>query len=224
MRRLAGRSTEHMRRSSRLIVLILGILLLSGCTIATIRPLDETGKPIIEQKVFSAAEYVDERWESLIIPYARENAVPLEQLIQGLRSDQEVTAERYGVREGTNAFNFLVSGTGTVREVDTSSLMGLLHLELPSIPNAPTISIQIGPVIRGTALRDAVPFIDFDQFTNQIEFANVSNELHKRVREDVLSNFKRDEAVGKTVTFWGAFTLETLDNIRITPVILEVGE
>jgi predicted lipoprotein len=48
--------------------------------------------------------------------------------------------------------------------------------------------------------------------------------LHKRVREDVLSNFKRDEAVGKTVTFWGAFTLETLDNIRITPVILEVGE
>ena len=218
-------SNGHMRTRHLFVVLILGILFLSGCTIATVRPIDPiTGKAIIEQQVFSAADYVEQRWESQVLPYAQAEAVPFDVLLEGLRTDRESTELKYGVREGTNAYNFLVTGTGTVLEVDTSSLMGLLHVEMEGINDAPRVSLQIGPVIRGTALRDAVPFIDFDQFTNQIEFANVSNQLHMRVREDVLSGFGKEEAVGKKITFYGAFTLDSLDVFTITPVNLRVGD
>ena len=47
-------------------------------------------------------------------------------------------------------------------------------------------TVQIGPVIRGTALRDAVSFIRFNDFANQFEFAAVSNALHERVLRDVV--------------------------------------
>jgi len=225
MRRLARELDGHVGRAALSALIFAAVVLLSGCKIATMRPLDPvTGQAIIEQQTFSAAEYVAQRWESQVIPYAREHAVPLDLLLYGLNTDRAATEERYGVREGTNAWNFLVTGKGTVREVDTSSLMGLMHMDIANLPSDTTISLQIGPVIRGAALRDALPFIDFDQFTNQIEFASVSNELHKRVRDDVLANFDKETAVGKTVTFWGAFTLDNLSNIVITPVILEVGE
>ena len=34
-----------------------------------------------------------------------------------------------------------------------------------------TVVLQIGPVIFGTALRDALPFIAFGDFVNQIDYA-----------------------------------------------------
>ena len=35
----------------------------------------------------------------------------------------------------------------------------------------PTRSVQIGPAMRGTAIRDALDFVSFNDFTNQIDFA-----------------------------------------------------
>jgi predicted lipoprotein len=42
------------------------------------------------------------------------------------------------------------------------------------------VTVLTGPVIRGTALRDALPFIQFSQFTNQLEYARVANVLNDR--------------------------------------------
>jgi predicted lipoprotein len=83
--------------------------------------------------------------------------------------------------------------------------------------------MQIGPVIKDTAIRDSLDFLSFTDFTNQIEFARLSNSFNKVVNRDVTSKLDRENLMGKRITFWGAFTqLQDSDLIRVTPVLLEV--
>ena len=41
------------------------------------------------------------------------------------------------------------------------------------------LKVQLGPIVKGTAIRDGVEGIDADNFTNQIEFAALSREFNK---------------------------------------------
>ena len=38
------------------------------------------------------------------------------------------------------------------------------------------VVLQIGPVLRGTSIRDALPTVSFDQFVNQIQYADVAGK------------------------------------------------
>jgi predicted lipoprotein len=77
-------------------------------------------------------------------------------------------------------------------------------------------------VVRGTALRDALPFIRFDDFTNQLEYASVSRVLHQRIADSVLAKVDRATLAGRTIRFTGAFT-EGAGLPLVTPVTLQVG-
>jgi predicted lipoprotein len=96
------------------------------------------------------------------------------------------------------------------------------------IGNNPTseIAIQIGPVIRGTALRDATPFIRFNDFANQFEFAAVSNALHERVLRRVVGAIDPDALVGRQVTLLGATTTQagapSGSVLEVTPIQIQV--
>jgi predicted lipoprotein len=59
------------------------------------------------------------------------------------------------------------------------------------------VALQVGPVMRGTALRDAVGFIQFDQFANQLQFADVANQLNERALAAATKDFDLAQAVGK---------------------------
>jgi predicted lipoprotein len=104
--------------------------------------------------------------------------------------------------------------------VDTTSRVGVLTVALPD--PAGQVALQIGPVIRGTTLRDALPFISFDQFVNQLEYARVSNAMHDRLVESVLSGINFDALLDQEIGFIGVFTLRDLDAITITPVEIQV--
>ena len=48
--------------------------------------------------------------------------------------------------------------------------------------------LQIGPVIKGTSIRDSLDFLKFDDFTNQLEFARVcKRDEPDKVKKDVLT-------------------------------------
>jgi len=79
-------------------------------------------------------------------------------------------------------------------------------------------------VFLGTAIRDAVGFIDFSQFANQIDFADVASALNDRVRADVVKGVKPASLKGRDVTFEGAFQLLDPANIVVTPVSLSVAK
>lgn len=218
------RAVAVTRLSLSAILLVIVSLLLGGCRIATIRPLDPvTGKPVIEvtDEQFDPATYVDRIWASRVLPYARQEAVPYSTLMEALRQDTAAASERYGHREGTRPYSFVVSGTGRVLELDRSSLMGMALIDVEPFDGVPDLKMQIGPVIGGTALRDALPFVSFGDVTNQVEFAAISRELHARVRSEVLDSVHMDGLVGREILFVGAFSLENLENITITPLIIE---
>jgi predicted lipoprotein len=200
------------------------ILVLSGCDLATVRPLDpETGKAIIgdEDEEFDAERFVDSIWQDPLLTTVRSDAVELQELLPALDDDREGASERFGNLQGSN-YSFLVKGRGQVLEVDTSSRAGLMHVDLEPTDGAREVTLAIGPVIRGTALRSALPFISFNDFVNQIEYAQVSNQLNARVVDDILDAIEPAELVGETIEFYGAFTLVDLDEVVITPVEIEV--
>ena len=86
------------------------------------------------------------------------------------------------------------------------------------------ISLAVGPVIRGTAMRDGMPFISFNQFTNQMQFASVSNEMNALINQQIITPLGDvNSLTGKQVTFAGAFTLDKLDDIVVVPGILTVS-
>ncbi len=153
----------------------LACLSLSSCVPWTVRPIDE-----MQSGAFDAERYVESIWRSKVLPAAAQGA--------DLRS-----ARLDGAR--------LVKGEGRVLRVDTSSRSGLLFLDLPPYNGRADAAVQIGPVIRGTALRDAMPFIQFSQFTNQLEFARVGNALNERA-----AKLPGEAVRGSVVAFTGAAT------------------
>ncbi len=194
------------------------VVLLAGCEI---RPLDPTtGRAIVEDEVqaFDAATFVEENWETRILPLIRDEAVDLSTLLDELADDPDAAAP-FGHRVGEGSLHVRVKGEGRVVRVDTTSRAGVI---IVALPQGQEVTIQIGPVIRGTALRDALPFASFDQFVNQLEYAGVSNALHARVMETVLSPLERSALPGREVRFAGVTALRDTREIVITPVELRV--
>lgn len=199
------------------------LLGLSGCKLATIRPLDPaTGKAIVGEgeQGFDAKGYASDNWESPLLETIDQQGTELTLLLAALKKDSEAASEKYGRHEGNSPYSFMVKGEGKVLELDTSSRAGLLTVDLAPYDGKADAALAVGPVITGTALRDAMPFIKFNDFTNQLEFADVSKALHEKVMSDVIEGFDAEASVGKTIRFWGAMTLD--DPLVITPVRIEV--
>jgi predicted lipoprotein len=107
--------------------------------------------------------------------------------------------------------------------VNTASRASTVDVDLDPPDGNADVILQIGPVIKDTGVRDALEFISFTDFTNQLEFARLSNAFNKKVNAAVLSGLDRENLMGKRIAFHGVFTqLQDSDLVRITPVVLEV--
>ena len=207
------------------LVAIAGALALAACDVATVRKLDPvTGKAIIEEehRAFDARTFVATNWASRVLPEVQKRAVSLPVLLKALGSDRAGAVARYGNGGTGGRASFLISGTARVLDVDTLSRSGVARLDLEPYDGTPDAELQIGPVFRGTALRDALPFIHFDDFTNQMEYASVSRVLHQRIADSVLAKVQRATLAGRIIQFTGAFT-EGSGLPLVTPVTLQVG-
>jgi predicted lipoprotein len=84
--------------------------------------------------------------------------------------------------------------------------------------------IQVGPIFKGTAIRDFLDFVKFEDFTNQVDFAKLANELNFKVRDDVVKrfDFKNDDYTGVEFEIIGAATYLNGDpKLVVTPVVME---
>jgi predicted lipoprotein len=213
-------------------VLGLGLMLaLSGCTLWTVRSLHpaegETPAGGTEpgQPGFSAGAYVDSIWDSKVLPEAETKSTKLDTLLEALRANPDAAKEQYGHREGQRPYNFLVNGEAKVLSVDTASRAGTVKIDLLPGDGQADATLQVGPVIRGTSIRDALPFIQFNMFVNQLQYASVSNAMNEKVSKDVIGDLDLANLAGKTIDFRGAFTLEERGNandVLITPIKITV--
>src|SRR5262249_52996765 len=107
-----------------------------------------------------------------------QKAVPIETLVPAIKDDPDAAGQQYGRRQGQSPYNFAVKGEGVAGTPNGS----LLPLKVKGVPHGTTVSLQVGPAINGTALRDAVGFINFNQFVNQVDYADAGTALNNQVK------------------------------------------
>ena len=206
------------------IVVALGVLWLAGL-LATVKPAASATslQAVMEGgTAFDKVKFVNDIWQSKVIPTVEEKSIGINTLLASIQKDPDEAAKRYGNNVG-GADNFLVQFAGKVVDVDTTSLTGTVSVDVDAAEKGFTVKIQIGPIILGTALRDAVKFISFEQFTNQMQFGGVSDEMNSRAQNGI-SKIDFKTLLGKRVSVKGAFTYDstTPKDILVTPAIVKV--
>jgi predicted lipoprotein len=178
----------------------------------TIEPI-QTAAPA----AFDAPSYVASSWPR-VLREADETAVDVTTV---LRSSGAGSYD--GAPPARSAL--FVRGTGVVTEVNLQSRAGHALVRIDDGVAPATVAIQVGPVLRGTALRDALGFVRFTDFVNQFDFAAVANALNNRVLETVLGPVDVRALSGERVSFTGAVTRDAraLKTPEIVPVRLTVA-
>jgi predicted lipoprotein len=164
-----------------------------------------------------AAQFVDGFWAKLV-PLFEEKAQDIAKVLPEIHADPNAAGEKYGRREATNPYNYMVKGTGKVTEINTTSAAGTAIVEVPGLDEK--VALQIGPVVRGTALRDTTGLVSFNEFSNQLDYADVSKEMNTRALKTAFAADPAASLAGKSVTFYGAFTFDphSKSPVLITPV------
>jgi predicted lipoprotein len=220
-------------------VVLLGVLFVSGKYGFTVVSTERV-EDIRIAGLYDAETYVDEIWESSLIPTIEENAVDLVTILQEFEVDEEgitsretiiPVAERYGLVTAGEAHVYMVKGEGTVVSVDLDSRVGVAELELAGYEGATTVNLFLGPRIPSdeSSVRDAVGFITFGDFRDQTEYGRVAAAINSRINRDVLEPLDKENLEGKEVSFLGAFSIRTfnlvdidLSEINVTPTHLQV--
>jgi predicted lipoprotein len=174
---------------------------------------------------FDAKSYVTANWSGKIKPELVNNAAELNEVIAALAKDSASAEQKYGRRkEETAPFNFIVKGKAVIKGINTESSAGYIELAVPDASGSDNTKIQIGPVFKSSAVRDVLSFINFGDFVNQIDFANISREINFYVRDKVVSGLKKTDIVGKHLSFVGAFAEDSSGAVLITPVEISIEE
>ena len=211
-------------RTGAAVLLLLASL--SACSrVPGVYVYESSDSPSTATAAFDPKTYVDGIWASKIVPTVQEKAVDVTTVAAAIAKDPAAAGRQYGHQAGTSSpFAFLVKGAGMVTKLDTSAPTGPLTVEVPVAGGKPvTVTIATGPVIAGTALRDGVGFIAFGDFTNQIAYADVANQINARVKTDVIAKTDLTTVTGRKVTFAGAFSNLAPGTIFLVPTELTVG-
>ena len=175
------------------------------------------------KKGFDPKLYVEKIWNSKIIPTIHKDGEDIVFILDSLFESKEVTEEKYGNRSGTGSYSFMVKGNGIVEALNSESRVGTLSVKLEKTYDA-EIFITIGPVIKKDSVRDAVKFIQFNDFVNQLDFADVSRIIKTRVLNEIIGPLNLKGIVGKKIIFEGAITFNRKDKIYITPTFLDLKD
>lgn len=192
---------------------------LGGCKVVANADLKAAKAKSVDE--FDANGYVDKIWASKVLPDFRGRAIELGALLADVAKDPDKAGEAHGHRESDgNPWTYEVKGEGKVVAVDAASRHAIVSVELQTAAGPRKVDLQVGPVVFGTMLRDALPFIKFGDFVNQIQYAQVSRALNDRASKGVRESFDPRDVIGKTVVFYAAAVIGS-DTITATPVVIE---
>ena len=167
---------------------------------------------------FNPVAFVDENYDSVIVPYIDDNAVDLATLVAALADGADES--EYGNTSGaSSAYAFPVTFTAVAGDLKAP----ILPVTVEGLPDGVTVQIQVGPAVSGTALRDVTGEVDFNDFSNQLEYQTAATELNNRVKADVLEGFDAAAASGKTITVTGAYLRVNPNLISVVPISIEVA-
>jgi predicted lipoprotein len=172
---------------------------------------------------FDPKAYVAEIWDSKVLPYIDKRAADIGVVFGGLKDSPDETSKKYGYKLGEEGtyYNFAVKGTVKILRVDTESRNGIAYGDMKPYDGKEDFALQIGPVLKGVAIRDILDFISLDSFANQVEFARLGSEFNAKVRDAVIGSMDPASMVGATFDMTAAFTLDGASDLPVlTPVRL----
>ena len=169
----------------------------------------------IEEGVFSPAAYGAAQFTKVQAAVVA-RAVDAATLATAIAKDQDAAGKQYGVPADAGP-EIAVKFTGKFGSQDS----GVYDVAVPGVPDGVHITVQTGPAIIGTDLRDATGKVTFGQFHNQIEYQNAGAALNTTMKKTVLSKLDTSKLGGKTVAVVGVFQLTDPDNWQVTPVKMD---
>ncbi len=174
---------------------------------------------------FDAEGYVNTIWDSRILPAARERAVDLRVLSDAVKADEKTAGEKFGYRAVAeqNPYNFFVKGRIAILSANVKSRNGRAEADIEPFDGNPDITLQLGPVYRGTSLRDCLDFVSFDDFKNQVEFAKLASQLNAHAGDAAVVplDLRKDGGVGRIFDLHGATTQNGADTkFNVVPILL----
>jgi len=192
---------------------IAALTFFTGYNSVYFRNLDEV-KAERAGKAFDAVQYSRMFWDTKLLTNL-DKAVEAGKLIELLSTDPANAFETYSHALGIgNIRYFFVTGKGVVESID---------------PNGLTIKLEANKQIRiatefifGNAVRDATGLISMNEFDNTMDFNNVTEEINKIIRSQVIPPFLKNVKKGDVVEFTGGVELNRehlhISSIEVVPV------
>ena len=174
---------------------------------------------------FNPDQSVASIWASEVVPYFEKKAGPLLQVRELAATSPDEAGAKFGYRaksEGT-PWTLMAKIDGVIVGANTESRAATINIDVSGRGQTDAV-IQIGPAIRGTAIRGALDFVSFNDFTNQIDFAQFGKAFNTHVYRETLEKLPRESLLGHKVSILGAYPfVSAADLPLVTPVEITVG-
>ncbi|MFS2223771.1 DUF2291 family protein [Pantoea sp. B65] len=165
---------------SRGLWLMIAVLTLAGCRIVSRQQLAELKSPPNAKMAD-----VHQVFQQKIVPQLASEAKPLDELMKNLTAakDFDSACAKFGYRaQAENPCVFAVLVQGAVEDVNTGSRSGKMTIKDVSGVSA---VVQIGPIIRGTALRDAYQGASYQDFNDQVLFGDYGRAINNQASDQM---------------------------------------
>lgn len=183
---------------SRRVWLAVAALTLGGCRIVSQQELADLKNP-----PNPAMANVTNTYQQKIVPQVLNDAKPLGEVMKDLAAAKDIDSacKQFGYRsQDENPCVFTVKINGTVSAVNTTSRSGKMTVKDVS---GEDVVVQIGPIIRGTALRDVYKGSSYQDFNDQVMFGDYGRAINTLASNEVK---KLQPKVGDRVEVDGVFS------------------
>lgn len=213
-------------KMNRIVMFVVALLLLlsfGGCRLYTVVPMVERRVGgLVESQTdqdFDAVAYVEENWVN-IEGHSVSNAHNIEEVVSLFNTNKAECFEKYAARQvdDANLVTIIVSGEVKIVEINRDSKVGLMGVDIVPYDGIVDAYVQVGPVYRRNLVRDAMPFIRFEDVKNQVTFGVLGSEINNYINTNVVLPANVEDRIGQLLNIVGVFTQD--DEIILTPVVM----
>lgn len=200
---------------------LVSALALSGCKF--VKTADEQKQAAAS--AFNPDKMVADIWDTKVIPYFGQRAGAFKDVVALTASDLAASGAKYGHKEkqGSAPWTFAAKIDGVIIAEETKSRAAYVDVDVDGDAKA-DVRVSIGPAIRGTALRDALDFVDFNSFQNQIEWAQFGKSFNTHANKTLLSKLPRTGLTGQKISAVGAYPLPAKGQLpQLVPATITIG-
>ncbi len=148
---------------------------------------------------FDAKSYVADFWENKL-PLCIDNATDISLLAEQLRSNPDAAFNSHGHSLGiSSTYYFFVKGSGVIDTITSENVV----ISTGSGTHARLATLYVF----GNAVRDGSGMVDINGFLNMMDFNQVSVEINKRVKQEIIAKKVPQLRPGQTIRFKGAAEL-----------------